>query len=78
MLAHLLVIREAVPVADLTGWLIFTTTKMNCKPQNAALANIISILQDLEIGWRGWSGCVHSQEIVKMDQFRYKITKTNA
>ena len=36
---------------------------------------IISILQGLEMGWRGMKWCVHSQEMVKMDQFRPKVTK---
>ena len=36
---------------------------------------IISILQGLEMGWRGMKWCVHSQEIVKMGQFRLKIIK---
>ena len=36
---------------------------------------IISILQGLEVGWRGWKRCVHRQEIIKMVQFRPKITK---
>ena len=36
---------------------------------------IISILQGLEMGWRGWTWCVPSQEIIKMGQFRTKIIK---
>ena len=36
---------------------------------------IISILQGLEMGWRGWTWCVPSEEMVKMDDFRAKITK---
>ena len=27
------------------------------------------------MGWKGWKPCVHRQEIIKMDQFRSKITK---
>ena len=36
---------------------------------------IISTLQGLEIGWRQWKRCVHRQEVIKMEQFRPKITK---
>ena len=38
---------------------------------------IISILQGLEMGWRGMKWCVHSQEIVNMGQLRPKVTNKN-
>ena len=34
-----------------------------------------SILQGLEMGWKGWNRCVPSQEITLMNQFKAKISK---
>merc|ERR1711965_190764 len=58
-----------------------STATLSTRIKDAGIASrhsrgyIISILQGLETGWRGMKWCVHSQEIVKMGQFRFKITK---